>query len=84
MQTRRASKVAAAAVASSASSRAFVAVTPSPKKHKTCHPSRQIEFCSDNNIRNELKSLVLSHIDSIDENSDDVNNIDTDTLGGWW
>ena len=87
------------AVTSSPKVTAAIAITPSPQRKKFKHThhgnnigssSRALSSllsCSSetktDDIREEMKSLVMSHINIGDEDSSG-GNLDTTTIGGWW
>ena len=77
---------------------AAIAITPSPQRKKFKHThhgnigssSRALSSllsCSSetttDSIREEMKSLVMSHINIEGEDSSG-GNLDTTTIGGWW
>ena len=86
------------AVTSSPKVTAAIAITPSPQRKKFKHThhgnnigssSRALSSLSctsettTDDIREEMKSLVMSHINIGDEDSSG-GNLDTTTIGGWW
>mmetsp|Transcript_5069 Transcript_5069/g.9220 ORF Transcript_5069/g.9220 Transcript_5069/m.9220 type:complete len:363 (+) Transcript_5069:82-1170(+) len=102
MKTRSAAKAEAEAAAEAASrstcaAASKVAVTPSPskKKRKAHHlgsrtassSSRSITFDSENNLRDEMRNLVLSRVIDLDNapivHSERDIDFDTSTFGGW-
>mmetsp|Transcript_38754 Transcript_38754/g.83484 ORF Transcript_38754/g.83484 Transcript_38754/m.83484 type:complete len:364 (+) Transcript_38754:185-1276(+) len=102
MKTRSAAKAeaedaAAAASRSSCAAASKVAVTPSPskKKRKAHHlgsytapsSSRSITFDSENDLRDEMRNLVLSRVIDLDSapvvHSEKDIDFDTSTYGGW-
>lgn len=89
MQTRASEAVAATVAASSSPNRSsavrkLAAITPSPKRSKTS--GRLIDFSPETkttDIREEMKSLVLSNINIDGGAKSSDSKIDTTTIGGW-
>ena len=94
-----AAMVGVGAVTGSPKVTAAIAITPSPQRKKFKHThhgnnigssSRALSSllsCSSetttDDIRKEMKSLVMSHINIEGEDSSG-GNLDTTTIGGWW